>query len=121
MAYPPIFFPQDLITAASATMSVTNASTAILIPSTATGSIYVTGLIMSNNATAVGSQSFGYGVAAVAPTTTAIVIQALSLAVNNTVDLVNFQPIKIPASNNFLITTVGVTTQSCLATYYVAP
>lgn len=119
MSYPPFLIPQDVIDMGSSTVAATTAGTSILIPSTATGAIYVTNFFA--NAGTASTVSLGHGVAAVAPTTTAIMLQPINLALLSSVNCPLPQPIKIPASKNVLVTFVGGSVASAAATYYVAP
>lgn len=120
MSYPLRQLPDDVLGAGSGTVTTTTAGTSILIPSVATGAIYVTSLLLSNGATA-STIALGYGVGAVAPTTSAIMIQPVFLAINAPIGVPLTQPIKIPALNNVLSTMVGGTTCTVFATYYIAP
>lgn len=121
MAYYESIRPDDIINFNQSSLALTTAGSGTLIASAATGAIYITGLILSNGATA-GTLSLGYSVTRdTAPTTSAIVIQPIYLDINETVIFQAPQPIKIPASNNVLLTGAGGTTVSAFATYYVAP
>jgi len=120
MGYPKNVLSEDVADGGSGTINATTAGTSILIPSTASGSIYITSLLLSNGATA-STISIGYGSAAVAPTTTSILIQPIYLAINSNAPYYPKQPIQVPSSNNVLTTGVGGTTQSVVATFYVAP
>ena len=111
---------QTLPTQGSATISATTAGTTILVPSTAANSIYLTDLIVSNGATA-GWVYLGNNPGATAPTTTAILIQNLYFAANGGISHPFRSTIKVPASNNLVLTAVSCTTISATATYYVAP
>lgn len=115
----PIPITTFLVSAGSNAISATTAGTSILIPSTATGSIYLTNIIA--NAGTASTIQIGYGTGVVAPTTTAIVIQPMYLSALGTISLPLHQAIKIPSSNNLLITFVGGSVASGVATYYVAP
>ncbi len=116
----PVPITTYLVSAGSVSINATTAGTTILIPSTGTNSIYLTGLLISNGLNA-GSVYMGNGLGVAAPTTTAIIIQPLYLAANGNIPWGNFQPIKVPAGNNLLVTAVSCTTLSVVATYYVAP
>lgn len=120
MSYPKDFFPEDLITAGSASLAITTAGTGVLIPSTASGAIYITGFFMSCGASA-STLSIGYDVGVAAPTGTAVLIQPVYLGINASSGQSLFQPYKVPASRNVLVTQAGGTTATCDATYYVAP
>jgi len=100
---------------------VTGASTVILIPSTATNSIYITSIVISNGLTA-GTIYLGYGATATAPTGAAILIQPLYFAANGGMvyPVPQQTPFKLPASTNFIFTTATTGTLSATATYYVA-
>lgn len=104
----------------SATATATTAGTTILVPSTATQRIHIKKLIFSNGATA-GSVYFGFDSAAVAPTTTAIKLNKIYLAVNGHANLDFETPIILPASKNAVVTAVSCTDISFSAVYYVAP
>jgi hypothetical protein len=101
-------------------VNVTTAGTSIIIPSTATNSIYVTDLIVSNGA-AQGWVYLGESQNLTAPTTTDIKIQSLYLAANGGMAMPLRNPIKLTASHNLTATAVSCTTLSIAATYYVAP
>ena len=103
----------------SATVNVTGAtSNFIVIPSTATNSVYLTSLLISNGLTG-GTISFGN-----TNTTTAgnIVIQPLYFAANGgcAYPIPQQTPIKLSAGTNFVATTATAGTLSIVATYYVA-
>ena len=119
MAYQLSIIPQDVITVSSGSFAATTAGTSILIPSTATGAIYITSLFA--NAGTASTVQIGYGLAAVAPTSTSIVIQPIYLAATASLFNPLIQPIKIPASNNVLCTWVGGSVASAGATFFVAP
>lgn len=120
MGFSTFYIPSDASNVGSSSITTTTAGTTILVPSTATGAIYITSLLFSNGATA-STISLGYGVAAVAPTTTAILVQPVFMAVNSSVPLDLEQPFKVPALNNVLVTDVGGSTMSATVTWYVAP
>jgi len=105
----------------SNTISATTAGTSILIPSVAAGTlgtIYITDIFVGNGA-AQGSVYFGTGTGAVAPTTSAILIQSLYIAANTTLPMQSLStPIKVPSGSNFLVTTVSCTTIGITALYY---
>lgn len=105
----------------SNTLSATTAGTTLMVPSTATGRIHITDIIMSNGATTAGWAYFGYGVGATAPTTTAILIQNCWSAANTTLKLGLETPLVLPALTNFVITTVTFTTMGCTVLWYIAP
>ena len=104
----------------SATIAITTAGTSILIPSMASGTVYITDLIVGNGASQ-GSISFGVGTGAVAPTGSAIILNPLYVAANTSLPLQSLStPIKVTSSNNFLATAVSSTTMSINALYYVS-
>lgn len=105
---------------ASATAAATTAGTTILIPSTATGRIMLKKLIISNGATA-GSAYAGWAIAGVAPTTSAILLNKIYVAVNGLANIDFDLPIILPASSNLVVTAVSCTDISFAATYYVTP
>lgn len=113
----PIPITTFLVSAGSNTISATTAGTTILVPSSATGSIYITNIIA--NAGTASTIQIGYGTGVVAPTTTAILIQPMYLGALGTISLPLPQAIKVPASTNVLITFVGGSVASGVATYYV--
>jgi len=119
MGYSPNLIPADATDVDVGSINATTAGTSILIPSTATGSIYVTGVIV-NSGTA-STILIGQGIAAVAPTTTDIRINRLFLGANDSKPIPLGTPIQIPASRNVLVTAVGGSTHSAMATFYVAP
>jgi hypothetical protein len=104
--------------------NVTTAGTTIIVASSATSAIYVTGLIVNNGA-AAGLAYFGYGTSATAPTTSAILINTTYLAVNTAV---NFSctdynlpfVVKVPAGQNFLMTAATCSTLTLHCAYYLA-
>jgi hypothetical protein len=102
------------------TVAVTAASTVILVPSAATGCLYITSLVVSNGPSQ-GSVYFGASVGATAPTGSGILILDIYNAAYACSVLDVNQPVKVPASNNFTATTVSGTTTSLFATWYVAP
>ena len=119
MAYAPSILPQDQTAVGSATVAATTAGTSIIVASASTGAIYVTGVFVS--AGTASTVSLGYGVAAVAPTTTAILIQPVYLAATGSAYYGLLQPVKVPALNNALVTFVGGSVAYAGVTYYVAP
>ena len=116
----PVPITTYLTSSGSATITATTVGTSVVVPSTATGAIYLTGFLLSNGVTS-GSFYMGYGVGVTAPTTSAIIIQNMYMGTNSTLPFCEIQPIRIPASNNLLITSVSATTMSITATYYIAP
>lgn len=119
MGYSRFLIPEDATDVGSSTMVATTAGTTILVPSTATGGIYLTGFFI--NCGTASTVQIGFGVGAVAPTTTAIKVQPINIAANSSVYVPLYQPIAIPSSRNVLITVAGGATSSAVATYYVAP
>ena len=105
----------------SATMVATTAGTTALIPSSSSGRIHVTSLVLNNGATANGWMYFGYGVAATAPTTSAILMQDIIMPAATTTVIPFSQPLVLPANTVFLVSAVTCTTISVTATYYIAP
>lgn len=108
----------QLTSSSSLTIFATTAGTTILIPSTATNSIYITDLIVSNGATG-GWVYLGETLGTTAPTTTAIKIQNIYLSAGGGIAMPFSNPIKLTASRNLTITAVTCTTLSATATYYV--
>ena len=111
----------DFPAMSSSAISATTAGTSILIPSVAAGTlgtIYITDIFVGNGA-AQGSVYFGTGTGAVAPTTSAILIQSLFVAANTTIPMQGIStPIKVSSGNNFLVTAVSCTTIGITALYY---
>lgn len=108
-------------TMSSSTISVTTAGTSALVASMTSGTMYITDLIIANGA-ASGSVYFGVGTSAVAPTTSAILIQSVYLGVNTPFGFPGMgTPIKVTSGNNFLVTAVSCTTLSITALYYITP
>ena len=102
----------------SSSVAVTTAGTSVLIPSLASGTIYITDIFVGNGA-AQGSVYFGVGTGAVAPTTSAILIQSLFIAANTTLPMQSLStPVKVTSGNNFLVTAVSCTTAGISALYY---
>ena len=100
------------------TISVTTAGTTALIPSIASGTIYITDIFVGNGA-AQGSVYFGTGTGSVAPTTSAILVQNLYIAANTSLPMQSLStPIKLTSGNNFLFTAVSCTTLTATALYY---
>ncbi len=106
----------------SANATATTAGTGILIPSTATNSIYITSLLISNGLTA-GTISLGYATGVTAPTTSAIIFPTMYFAANcgTTYPLPINTPVKLPASTNLVFTVTSTGSITVFATYYVAP
>lgn len=109
-----------LTSTATANFTATTAGTSIVIPSTASGALYLTGLFASSGS--IGTLAFGYGTGVVAPTGSALIIPALYVGANSTTnDLIGLQPVKIPSGNNFLVTITATSASSGYVGYYVAP
>lgn len=108
----------SLPSSSSVSVNLTGATTnLILIPSSATNSIYLTDLILSNGG-AAGNIMFAHTNTA---TVGNVFVYPLYLAANQleTISLVN--PIKITAVKDFVTTCVSNTTLTILATYFIAP
>ena len=99
--------------------TVSAAATTILVPSTAANSIYITDCVISNANTA-GSILLGYATGSTAPTTTAIKIGPLYFAANGGCVWPIQNPIKLPASTNFVCTAASAGTMTATITYYVS-
>ena len=111
----------DFPALSSSAISATTAGTTILIPSVSAGTlgtIYITDIFIGNGA-AQGSVLFGVGTGAVAPTTTAILIQSLYVGTNTPLLIPGLgTPIKVTSGNNFLVTATSCTTIGITALYY---
>jgi hypothetical protein len=106
-----------LPSAGSATVNVTGATTnVIIIPSTATNSIYITDIIISNGLTA-GTVVLGQTNVSTAGN---IKIQTMYFAANGGCVATLVNPIKLSATTNFVATVNSSGTMSITATYYVA-
>lgn len=104
--------------------NVTTAGTTIVVASSSTSAIYVTGLIISNGATA-GFAYFGYGADATAPTGTAIMLDKTYIPTMGTVNFIQcpiVTPVlfKVPAGKCLLMTALTCTTLTINAFYYLA-
>jgi hypothetical protein len=97
------------------TVNVTGAtSNIIVVPSTATGKVVITDLIISNGATA-GNVSFGEGDTTIGTTK----IQPLYFAANAGMSKKFGNPMELTATNNFLATANSVGSLTIFATYFV--
>lgn len=107
----------QLPSSGSVNINVTGATTnVIVIPSTATGSIYLTALLVSNGQTA-GTITLGVTNVSTAGN---IVLGPYYFAANGGCVLPLFNPIKLTATTNFVATINSIGTLTVSIVYYVA-